>query len=504
MNRKILVVLMVALIVMGAYAVVFANNNYKDDNSGGYEETEELLQFLEICKVPRSCGNNEKIGQYLMDFAEEHGLDAEMDAVGNVRIDHPGSKGGNIILQSHMDMVAVVMPGYTHDFYNDPITTYIEDGKIGAIGTTLGADDGSGMAIALCALKSDRFNDVAFRCIFTVDEDLDMKGAKNISADWFKGYKYMVNIDDEFDDQVLVAAAGADVHTMKYELKREKNTDNCYMMKISGLRGGHSALYIGKGRANAILLACEFVNSVESARIVAFSGGTAKNAIPAESEIIFSVPDGVNIQDKFEEFKADAFDTYSWIETDMCIELHDMGVYDECWTKKCTDDIVDTLLSLPNGLIVEDPEYGNITSSNIGLIQVLDNSYFYAEAMCRSIFVEDLDGLANAIKERAEAVGATFERMSFGGPWLESDFNEKLVKMALDAFQKEGKIVKKSVVHGSLECGYFKALVPDIQMISVGPAITDAHSIDEQMDLKSFTMIKNVVYNIIEMTAESL
>ncbi len=498
MNRKLLAAAVAVLIIMSSIAVVFAYNN-NSDNSGGFEMTEELEQFLEICKVPRSSSNNDKIGKYLVDFADRYGLYSEMDKVGNVMIDHPGPHGGNMILQAHMDMVEAVAPGVEHDFTKDPILTEIKNGRISAKGTSLGADDGAGMAIALCALKSDELKDIGFRCIFTVDEETDFSGAMAVSKEWVDGFRYIINIDNETDDNIVVASAGSKYVYVNYTFKTEDISDRCYTLTVDNLSSGHSAADVGKNRINGILLMCEFVRSVEGARIVTLSGGTAMNVIPASASVTIAVSDGIDVKKAFEDFKNRVSQEHSESDPEMTMEFTETVMSGTCWTSESTEDFVNAIKDVPNDLL-RNSEYGYITSSNIGVARI-DGDIMKLTILTRSLYVDEIMGVFHEIQGIFSMPDAEVTCEDDSDSWVEDDFEEILITKSIEVFKNLGHEVNISLTHGALECAFLKKLSPDIQVISLGPDINDVHSINETMSLDSLTLMKSVIFRVIESTA---
>ncbi len=224
---------------------------------------EELSLFLEITKIPRPSGHLSHIQEYLERFARSNGLDLRKDGAGNILIRRPGD-GRPIVLQGHQDMVPNSSSEF--DFKTQPLKTVIEDGWIRADGTTLGADDGSGIALMLCALIDHDLDGIPLECLFTTDEEVGLIGASKLEDGWLEG-RTMINLDSEDAEEIVIGSAGSTDVVAEYHVQRTASEGKAYRLKIGGLLGGHSAGMIGSGRANAILLAAEFLSMIPDVRL---------------------------------------------------------------------------------------------------------------------------------------------------------------------------------------------------------------------------------------------
>ncbi|MBO4763710.1 MAG: M20/M25/M40 family metallo-hydrolase [Candidatus Methanomethylophilaceae archaeon] len=228
------------------------------------ESLDELSVFLEITRVPRPSGHLARIREYLLEFAESHGLEHKEDRAGNVLILRKGSSGNAVVLQCHQDMVPNSVKEF--DFASTPLKAVIEDGWVHADGTTLGADDGSGMALMLCALADPELEGIPLECLFTTDEEIGLIGASKLEEGWLKG-RTMVNLDNEDAGDITIGSAGSTDVAATFAVKRIRFSGKTYRMEASGLLGGHSAGMIASGRANAILLIAEFLSSLDDVRL---------------------------------------------------------------------------------------------------------------------------------------------------------------------------------------------------------------------------------------------
>ena len=223
----------------------------------------ELSIFLEITRIPRPSGHLSRIQKYLEDFAKSNHLDFQKDESGNVLISRPGN-GRTVVLQGHQDMVPNSVSEF--DFETTPLTTVIENGWVRAEGTTLGADDGSGIALMLCALTDPDLEGILLECLFTTDEETGLVGASNMKEGWLKG-RVMVNLDNEDADEITIGSAGSTDVVARYSLQKSHSEEKSYKLRIEGLLGGHSAGMIDSGRANAILLTAGFLSVVPDVRV---------------------------------------------------------------------------------------------------------------------------------------------------------------------------------------------------------------------------------------------
>lgn len=282
--------------------------------------------FMPLAEVPRPSHHEEKIGAFLMNWAEERGFSPEQDAVGNVMFDVPATEGMDgaplTILQAHMDMVAVAENGKQYDPLNDPITVIRNDdeGTLTADGTSLGADDGAGLAIAMAAAEGKMAHG-PLRIIVTVDEEDGMDGAFGMDASWLEGATNLINIDNEISNQVLVSTAAGDSVRMTRKLEfTDPPEGTALTIELSGLKGGHSGVEIDKGRLNGIVGLATFLNRLNEVGIphalASFDGGTAANAIPpkAKAVIVVDSADKAKVEQEAATWLAELQQEYEGIE----------------------------------------------------------------------------------------------------------------------------------------------------------------------------------------------
>lgn len=461
-------------------------------NPDNPEISEELAVFYEINKIPRPSGNTAAMQNYLTSFAEKHNLQYEKDEIGNILIKHPGTSRNSMILQAHQDMMPAVADGCGFDFNTDPIETYIKDGWIYAKNTSLGADDGSGVAIVLTALTCPELKDCTFCGLFTVDEETTLIGAESVNPDWLN-VDALVNIDNEYGGEAVISSAGGTVLNTEFTPVCEITPENTtwYRLKISGLLSGHSGLDIDKGRQNAILLAADYLSCLENVRIAEMNGGTADSAIPANAEALFTTTSDA-------KRAAETWLASHRVETDPGLDISVVKADrpQKAYSAEFTKKLLNTLVRVPDGMIEKD-SYGPTLSSNLGVLTADDKSLKIVN-LIRSGSNEKRDATVQKTADIFIQAGAKSEPdLSFPG-WA-VDGETKLMQITDNAFRKiTGKPVKFISVHGGLECGYFAEINPDLMIVSIGPTVENPHTINERMNLDTFAETKTVTFEMVK------
>lgn len=459
-----------------------------------YEGTDELKYFTELTQVPRPSRHLDRIREYLVDFAKAHGLEYEIDEAGNVLIRRKGTSGKTIVLQGHIDIVATVTPGHSFDFVNYPLDVYIENGWMHARNTTLGADDGGGLALMLCALTDPGMASADLECLFTVDEEIGLIGAARMKENWVSG-KYLINLDNEDVNEITIGSAGSTDIEAVFGYSRKEDSGKFYRLDIEGLRGGHSAIEIDKKRGNAILLAAGFMKKLKGVRIASFTGGSASNVIPMTSSVVFSVPAGYDIDPIFEQYGSDCILTMD--EPGFVMSLVGSDSQDT-WSAQDTGDYLDAILTCPNGAMDAD-EYGVKTSSNIGVV----------EDTCKVIIKPRSSDIV-VLRELVSKISAIFQNAGADVPvpeifpaWRESE-DCHLVKKAVEIYKEYfGRNPIVTITHGGLESSTIKDKCPGMEAIAIGPTIHGAHTPDECMDLRTLTEMKGYLFELIrELSSE--
>ncbi|HJJ28831.1 MAG TPA: beta-Ala-His dipeptidase [Methanocorpusculum sp.] len=453
----------------------------------------ELDYFYEINKIPRPSGNTAPMQEYLISFAKKNNLEYLKDETGNILIKHPGTSKKSIILQGHQDMVPAVETGYTFDFTKDSIETYIEDGWIHAKHTTLGADDGAGVAIILTALTSPELKDYTISGLFTVDEETTMAGAENINPAWLNA-DALLNIDNEITGETIISSAGGTLATAKFtpECVPAPAGTKWYQLEISGLLSGHSGDDIDKGRLNAILLAADFLSGLDDVKLASISGGSVHNAIPGSAGAVFATSKDVDAY-----AKAWLESHYTASDPDLDITVAAVDAPEKMYAPAFTEKFLETLCTIPDG-VLESDAYGVITSSNTGVI-TNDGTSLSIESYTRGTNDSKHQEIADEIADSMKKAGADAETEFLCPGWSVSGETE-FMQTAKKAYLKlTGKQLALVSTHSGLECGYFAEKNPELMILSIGPTIENPHTINERMNLDSFTETKDFTFEIVKM-----
>jgi len=452
-------------------------------------DSQETKLFLELTKIPRPSGRMEKINAYLIGFAEKHGLEHEIDSAGNIVIRRRG-EGSPVVLQGHQDIV----PNSDHDFdfASMPLETVIEDGWIRAKGTTLGADDGGGVALMMCALTDPRLDGRSIECLFTTDEEVGLIGASKMASGWLEG-RTMINIDSEDVNEITVGSAGSTDIEARFSSERTMVEGTMHRLTVKGLLGGHSAGEIGSGRANAIILVSECIRRLGAVRIASMEGGKASNVIPSScTAAFFCDSDPVRtVQDFAEGAKRRYGDSDPGIEFELESENR------EClaWSEDLSKTVLDSVLSCPNGVLEED-RFGVKTSSNLGVVSAKEDGIAMV-IKPRSSDWNALTGLIERIEGGFSAAGAETSHSDTFPPWQEPEGSE-LVRTAVEVYREVfGRDPRVVSTHGGLEASTIKEKHPGMQAISIGPTVLGAHSPDERMDLSTLSEMKEYLFRLI-------
>jgi len=463
-----------------------------------------IMRFYDICNIPHGSGNEKEIGQWLIQWAKNHQYDYQQDEVGNVIIQVPG-KGtvknqSPIVLQGHMDMVCVKDAASDHDFLKDPIQTYIENGWMKAKHTTLGADNGIAIAMAMAIAEDQSLDHPPLELLFTVDEERGLTGANFLKPGTLKG-KILLNLDSEEEGEFTIGCAGGkDTHI---ELPLHfVNCKECRHIEIniSGLTGGHSGMEINQNRANAIQLMARLLNhlfAVEAFRLVDIKAGLAHNAIPRDACAKISVkPESFDLMMKqFTDFANVLIKEFQETEKNMSISFDepvcacsennnqcDCTVIDEQDTCK----IIQLLMALPHGVAFLSPSNPELveTSNNLAIVKIENQKLLILNSQ-RSSSASRNDYITQKIESVARLAGAKVESGN-GYPSWQPNWNSPLLKKCEEVYERLNQVKPKiNVIHAGLECGIIGAKHEGMDMISMGPNIRTPHSPEERMEMIS-------------------
>ena len=482
--KKYLAVFAVALLIAGCIAGAGCISSQQDNSQ---EISDELSYFYELNKIPRPSGELDQIQTYLLDFAQKNGLQAEKDATGNILIHHPGKTEKKVILQAHQDMVPAVEDGYTFDFSKDAITTYIdEDGWLHANHTSLGADDGCGIAIILSALASEDLADITFDGLFTVDEETSMAGAINLSPDWLQA-DYFINLDGEFFERSDISSAGLGTVTVTAVPETEPSTGTWYTLTVSNLLGGHSGIEIDSGRMNALRSVVDFLSSLHDVSIASFDSGTRLNAIPDKATVLFTASDD-NLAELAAAFREK---TVLPTDSDLKVTVTQADPPQKAYTKAFSKKLIDYIKSFENGVLEKD-EYGVKTSLNTAVLNA-DATGVTLTCSIRSSVTETIEGLLDNLSQKAERAGFTAESSMSAAGWV-ADTSNELFTVFTDCYTELfGVEPELTSVHAGLECGHISAKNPNLPILECGPDIRNPHTVNEKVNLDTFAKVNDLV-----------
>lgn len=457
-----------------------------------------LDYFRDFSKINRCSKHEEKIADYLEKFAHDNDLECKRDNYNNIYIKRKADKSleerPGIILQAHMDMVCVSDEEY--DFDNG-IKIIEEDGFMFADKTSLGADNGIGLAIAMATLTSNQ-KLPQIEAVVTTSEEVDMSGAMNFDFD-LSG-KYFINIDSEDENELIVGSSGGENVNVEVEKNYGLETlSNFYKISVKGLKGGHSGMEINKNHQNAIKVVFEFLKTLDDYYICDFYGGTKDNAIPTNAEIVISTDESIDsLNKKSEEFisKIDLED----FDKDLKLVFEQVDEQ-KCLDKKTTENLTDLIIELNSGVIsyIEGLDETVETSCNLAIVNSLDDK-FEIIISSRSSNHDKLLKLREDIVSKANKYNATAFDYNYYPTW---EFNEKslLMEVAKKAFQKiNDREIDVKVIHAGLECGVFAEKYKNIDCISIGPTMYDVHTTKERLDVESldrFIKFYNEILNML-------
>jgi dipeptidase D len=467
--------------------------------------------FHEITQVPRPSKKEEKIRQYLVDFGERMNLETIVDEIGNVLIRKPASIGyenrKTVVLQSHMDMVCEKNSDIDFDFDNDAIQTRIEGDWVKATGTTLGADDGIGVAAAMAILDDNSIEHPAIEALFTMDEETGLTGAFGLSTDLLKG-KILLNLDSEDEGEVFIGCAGGRDTIIEFEYQKQNNNNQgeFYRIDISGLNGGHSGDDIHKGYANANKLLNRILWQAKkelNLSLGLFDGGNLRNAIAREAYAVVmiakqDVEKFNNLVSNFEDiFKKE----YHITEPKLNVSLSKFDDKVEIIDSNSFDRLTNSLYSCPHGVIAWSQDIDNFveTSTNLASVKFKDGKILITTSQ-RSSVASALDNICNMVAANFVSVGAKVQHTD-GYPGWTPNPNSEILEVAKESytslFKKEPKVL---AIHAGLECGLIGEKYPEMDMISFGPTIKGAHSPDERILINTATMFWDYLIDILKRT----
>lgn len=466
--------------------------------------------FEDICQVPRPSKREERIGQFLMDFARSHNLNARKDEAGNVLICKPGTKGREgrpvVILQSHMDMVCEKNSDSAHDFENDPIIPYIDGEWVKAKGTTLGADDGIGMAAQMAILAADDIEHGPVECLFTVDEETGLTGAAALKPGFMNG-KILLNLDSEDEGELFIGCAGG-IDTVAYlDFKRRVVPINhaAYKISVSGLKGGHSGDDIHRGLGNANKILTRFLWEAmreHKVRLAHIDGGNLRNAIAREARAVIMVPMKAEtpLLEYARTFAAAVTEEIGMVEPNVQIKYETTTQPDYIINKRSARRLINALYACPHGVIAMSQRMPGMveTSTNLASVKVREDNVVMITTSQRS----DLESAKIDIARMVESVfllAGCRVTHSDGYPGWAPNPASAILKTTVDVYKDlfgHEPVVRS--IHAGLECGLFLEKYPYLDMVSFGPTLRGVHSPDERINIPSVQKFWDHLINILK------
>lgn len=467
---------------------------------------DKVLYFFEkINQIPRGSGNEKAVSDYLVNFAKERGLWVHQDNANNVIIKKQGSKGYEdhfpVVIQGHMDMVCEKNTDVVHDFEKDPIKVIYDGDFIHADGTTLGADDGIAVAMAMALLDDENAVHPPLEAVFTTDEEVGMLGAANLDATLIEGRR-LINIDSEEEGIFTVGCAGGVKTESKIPVEfMEPSYEKFSRIAVTNLEGGHSGIDIGRERANANKLLARVLDRItetENVQICSLNGGAKDNAIPRYSEAVVCCEDGDSLKATISLIREEIRAEYELTDSNIEITCENVERSDKVFTKNTADKIITALLLIPNGIQSMNLELNMPESSNnIGVVKMNENSVSLICALRSSVITKKLY-MKSQIERLTKMCGGTLESHGDYPAWeykTQSPLRDLFVDYYKEYYKGEPKV---ETVHAGLECGLIAEKIPDMDMISLGPDLFDIHTPKERASISSIERVWGFLKGILE------
>ena len=453
--------------------------------------------FHEITQVPRPSKKESKIIRYIEDFAEKNKIEIKKDKAGNLLLFKPATKGyeklPTVILQAHLDMVCEKNSNVKFDFDNDPIRTVVDGEWLRADGTTLGADNGIGIAAALAVIASENIEHGPIECLFTVDEETGLTGAKAVKKGFIKG-NILLNLDSEDEGEIFIGCAGGKgtTATFRYKAAPASALNQYFRITVTGLKGGHSGCDIHKGLGNANKILARLLYQLQENfyfNLVEINGGNLHNAIPREATAVIGTV-SINrepIRIMLNNFAADIENEYKRVDPDVKLIMETTDKPKKCLPETLMKKLIFSLLACPHGVKSMSHEIEGLveTSTNLASVKMIRSTKIVVGTSQRSSVESAKTSIADQVASVFRLAGAKVEHGE-GYPGWAPNPDSKILKVAQESykklFDKEAKIM---AIHAGLECGLFLEKYPHLDMISFGPTLRGVHSPDERMEIKT-------------------
>lgn len=449
--------------------------------------------FHALTQVPRPSGHLEKVQQFLLDWAKEHNVEAFQDPAGNIVMRKPATPGYEdrkvVLLQAHMDMVPQKTPESTHNFETDPIETYIEDGWVHARGTTLGSDDGIGVAAIMGVMESADLKHGPVEALITRDEETGMYGANELPEGELHS-DILMNLDSELWGKFVIGSAGGIDVTSSLEYKPvANNQEKAVRVTLKGLRGGHSGLEINEGRANANKEMVRLVRKAiteTGARLASWHGGNMRNAIPFKAEVVVALPaDQVEaLKALVDKQRAIIEDEYRGIEKNVEFFVEDVENPAELVPQEIQDNLVNAIYACHNGVVRMIPAYPNVveTSSNLAIIDI-EAGKAVIKILARSSREDMKEYVATTLESCFDMAGMKTELSGSYGGWDPNPDSEILNLMRKVYKDQTGEEAVVQADHAGLECSVILSKYPGMDVVSFGPTLLSPHTTTERFEI---------------------
>ena len=452
--------------------------------------------FEEIAAIPHGSGNTAAISEYCVTFAKNHGLSVDCDKIGNVIIRKPATKGyenhPTVILQGHLDMVCEKSPQSEHDFEKDGLELGVDGDWLFANGTTLGGDDGIAAAMALAILEADDLSHPPLEALFTVDEEIGLLGAAALDGTMLEG-RVLLNIDSEDEGVLTVSCAGGVRADVSLPIEYEYNSWNTYKVTVDGLLGGHSGVEIDKGRLNANMVIGQFLDTLETYRIVRIEGGQKDNVIPRKATCILTATK--DITSLGEEFAASLCTEN---DPDLTVTVEHAVAENYMMTEESTRRIVRFLTTVPNGIVSMSEEIDGLvqTSLNMGILKTEEHAVKIGFGLRSSVNAEKCALLDRVRQTAEECDGSCISHGDY--PAWEFQKDSRLRDTMCAVWERlYGSKPKVVAIHAGLECGFLCEKLAGLDAVSIGPDMQDIHTCEERLSISSTERVYRYVCEIL-------
>lgn len=456
----------------------------------GLEPESVFFYFEEFSRIPRGSTYEKRVSDYLYRWAVDKKLDVVQDAFLNILIKKPGTKGyedaSPVILQGHMDMVCEKNMDVDHDFMTEPLKLRIDGDYVYASGTTLGADNGIGVACAMALLDSENLSHPPLEVLITADEEAGMTGAEGFDAGQLKG-RTLINLDEEYEGKFTASCAGGG--TVKLFIPVERKTPaygRFWRLTVKGLKGGHSGEDIDKERGNAIKLLGRMLYDLKGhVEIASVSGGAKSNAIPRESRADLALSDDIDMADFIDRWSTVLKNEFMFSDPDISVSAERIDGVSAVYAEKARDALIASINLIPNGPLARSPELNMVICSNNLGIAASDEDVITLTCAPRSSNESMMKQFLDIAKQISEVLRIEMEASSFYPAWeyqKESAIRELCMETYEALYGVKGEV---TIIHAGLECGIFVKKMPGLDAISIGPNLYDIHTPNEHFSISS-------------------